>query len=346
MCKGSKSFILKLVLVLSLLNASISFAYGNSGPPTVRPSDQKMVFDENSGVVLQEEWVTIIMKSEEQGIIEVRYMMKNISREEDNLEMLFILPERSDALKVFWNNERIYIEEEVSSTRLPNNWRASRLPLVRDPLSGMSLRREYSVYGSFGNSKGKLFSVDLPQGETGELILHYPSYSGLYQDTEVINPIYHQMYYLTPALFWEGDAKVNLELQLPEGDYAVNSNLPMENVGEGIYHGTLEALPQEEWLVGFVSTSGLFFRTNLRLVHNLIVAVSMVLMAGVIGGVSIKKDPRFIWAGLLLIPMIFLFRVGWGLFLLVVFAGPLVLTVLVVWMLAFLYKRYTGKSAG
>ncbi|NBG88199.1 hypothetical protein [Isachenkonia alkalipeptolytica] len=349
MCKGGKDrkgFILKLMLVLSLLIASISVVYGNSGPPTVRPSDQKMVFDENSGVALQEEWVTIIMESEEQGIVEVRYVMENISREEENLEMLFILPERSDSLEVFWNNERIEIEEEVSRTRLPSNWRASELPLVHDPLSGMSLRGEYSVYGSYGNSRGKLFTVDLPLGETGELTLHYPSYSGIYQPTEVINSIYHQVYYLTPALFWEGDAKVNLEFQLPEGDYAVDSNIPMEKAGEGIYHGTLEELPQEEWLVGFVSTSGLFLGTNVRVIHNVIVAAVMAVMATGILWLSIKKDPKYKWLGLVLIPMIFLFRVGWGLFLLAVFAGPLVLTVLVVWLLAFLYKRYVRRSAG
>ena len=345
-CKDYKSLIIKLMLVFSLLMGSISVVYGNSGPPTVRPSDQKMIFDEDSGVALQEEWVTIVMESEEQGTVEVRYLMENISREEENLEMLFILPERTDSLEIFWNNERINIEEEVSYQRLPNNWRASELPLVHDPLSGSNLRGEYSVYGSHGNGRGELFSVDLSLGETGELVLRYPSYSGFYRHSDVINPIYHQMYYLTPALFWEGDAKVNLEFQLPEGDYAVDSTIPMENTGEGIYQGTLEELPKEEWFVGFVSTSGLFFGTNVRVIHNILVAVIMALM--VVGTLllSIKKDPRFKWLGLLLIPMIFLFRVGYGLFLLAVLAGPLIFTVLLVWLLAFLYKRFAKTSAG
>ncbi len=337
---------INLTWVLILLIGSISMVYGNSGPPTVRPSDQKLIFDEESGIALQEEWVTIVMESEEQGYVEVRYLMENISREEENLEMLFILPESTGSLEIFWNDRSISIEEEVSHLRLPNNWRASKLPLVHDPLSGSNLRGEYSVHGSYGNSRGKLFSVDLFLGETGELVLHYPSYSGFYRRSEVINPIYHQIYYLTPALFWEGDAKVNLEFQLPEGSYALDSNIPMENRGQGIYHATLEELPQEEWFVGFVSTSGLFLRTNVRVIHNILVAVIMALMVIGIGLLSTKKDPRYKWLGLLLIPMIFMFRVGWGLFLLLVLAGPLFFTIFLVWLIAFLYKRYAKTSAG
>jgi len=335
--------LINLGLILILFMGSVSSSYGNSGPPTVRPSDQKMIFDEESGIALQEEWVTILMENEEEGMVEVRYLMENISREEESLEMLFILPERSHSTEILWEDQRIRIEEEVSQTRLPGNWRASELPLVRDPLSGMNVKGEYTDYGSYGNSMGKLFSVDLPLGETGELVLRYPSYSGFYNHSEVINPIYHQIYYLTPALFWEGDTKVNLEFRLPEGSYALNSNIPMESNGEGIYHSTLEKLPEEEWFIGFVSTSGLVFRTNIRLYHNLIVVIAMLLILIGIGLLSKKKDPRFKWLAILLIPMIFLFRIGWGGFLLIFFVGPLLLIILGIWLIAYLYRRFAKK---
>ncbi len=340
-----RSLLINLGLVLSLLLGAISVVYGNSGPPTIRPSDQKLIFDEESGIALQEEWVKIVMESEEEGMVEVRYLMENISREEENLEMLFILPEQSASLEIFWNNQRISTEEEVPSVRLPRNWRSSEIPVVRDPLSGMNLRGEYYDYGWHGY-KGELFSVNLPLGETGELVLHYPSYSGFYRHSEVINPIYHQIYYLTPALFWEGEAKVNLEFHLPEGNYALNSNIPMENNGEGIYQSTLEELPEEEWFIGFVSTSGLIFHTNARTYHNIFVVIIMILMILGIGFLSKKKDPRFKWLSVLVIPPVFLFRVGYGGFLLLVFVGPLLLLILSVWLFTFLYHRFVKKSVG
>lgn len=346
MGKDRRVLLINLGLVMALFMGAISFVYGNSGPSTVRPSDQKMIFDEESGIALQEEWVTIVMESEEEGMVEVRYLMENISREEENLEMLFILPERSHSTEIFWKDQRISTEEEISHQWLPANWRASELPLVRDPLSGMNVKGEYGDRGSYGNGMGKLFSVDLPLGETGELVLRYPSYSGFYNHSEVINPIYHQIYYLTPALFWEEDAKVNLEFQLPEGSYALNSNIPMENNGKGIYHSTLEELPEEEWFVGFVSTSGLVFRTNIRLIHNIAVVIVMLIMIIGIGLLSNKKDPRFKWLGVLLIPTVFLFRIGWGGFLLIAFVGPTLLLVLSVWLFAFLYRRFAKKSTG
>ncbi len=90
------------------------------------------------------------------------------------------------------------------------------------------------------------FSLKLPAGESGELILSYPSYSGHYLQADIMNLVYHKIYYLTPALFWEGDAKVHLEFRLPRGSYAMNSNIPMERHEPGIYRSTLEEIPEEE----------------------------------------------------------------------------------------------------
>jgi hypothetical protein len=58
-----------------------------------------------------------------------------------------------------------------------------------------------------------------------------------------------------------------LEFRLPKGGYAMNSNIPMERDEPGIYRSTLEEIPEEEWMITYVSTSWLIFGSNYRTVH-------------------------------------------------------------------------------
>ena len=339
-------------MVILLLTSTVSYVFGNAGPPMMGPSGEKLIFDEDSGVALKEEWVTIDLTSEEEGTVEVRYHLENLHRETEDLEMLFILPRDSDFTELFWNGEAVEEISERPYDQLPTNWSTAGDLTVREPLSGDAFDGDQYDYGRFSTMdgyKGLAFTVTLPEGETGELRLRYPSYSGYFRSSEImstavqlVNPVHYKIYYLTPGRFWEGDAKAHLEFRLPEGSYAVHSNIALEDEGSGIHRTTLESLPEEEWVVSYASTTWLLFGTNYQRIHNTFV-IGVILLIFVTSLIlTKKKDARFIWLMLLIIPAFFLFRMGYGGAILFLMMAPIV-AVLILWGLMHLYLKMKDR---
>lgn len=206
-----------LLLVILLLTSTVSYVFGNAGPPMMGPSGEKLIFDEDSGVALKEEWVTIDLTSEEEGTVEVRYHLENLHRETEDLEMLFILPRASDFTELFWNGEAVEEISERPYDQLPTNWSTAGDLTVREPLSGDAFDGDQYDYGRFSTMdgyKGLAFTVTLPEGETGELRLRYPSYSGYFRSSEImstavqlVNPVHYKIYYLSRAAFGKGMPK-------------------------------------------------------------------------------------------------------------------------------------------
>jgi len=335
-------YILHMILITVLLFSTVSYVLGNSGPQITRPSDEKLIFDEESGVALKEEWVTIHMSTVEEGTVEVRYLLENLHRDEKGLDMLFILPSESGAMEVFWNGDPVEQIEEVPYEDLPRNWKESTVQRVSDPFSGRELMREFYNHGAYSGYKGKKYTVDLPRGETGELTLTYANDSGYFRRNHVVNPVYHTTYYLTPALFWEGDAKAHLEFRLPPGRYAFHSNIPMENDEPGVYRSTLEELPEEEWVISYVSRTRLLFGTNERRIHNTFVGALIIVIFILSLYLTQKKDARFIWMLLLIIPAFFLFSMGYEGVIVMMMLIPIV-AVLLLWGLVHLYLKLKDR---
>lgn len=91
--------------------------------------------------------------------------------------------------------------------------------------------------------------------------------------------MYTQLYYLTPASFWNGNAKVNLRIEFPEGrPVAVHSNIPLEKGKENVFTATLDGVPNNEWTFSYVDTKGLIFGTNDLRRHDMMVFVITALL--------------------------------------------------------------------
>jgi len=307
-------------------------------------------FSDNTGISLMEEWITFTIDEEwdQKALVEVKYILKNTDNEEEKIKLMFLGPGMaSDEAKILADGEIIEDIRLVESSGIPENWESMNDINIYEPVSGKLLDRELSGYnrGTY-EDKGYEFIIDIPVGGIVELVIQYESYGGYYSYNEVVNDVNTQIYYLTPAKFWEGDAKVNMSVVFPDDSYEIHSNIDLKKIDENTYSTVLDEIPEEEWYFHYVSSEGLIFGTNFINTNNTIAGI-IVLMTAVLGFYLMKKKKRAlsILIFLLIIPEFFLFRFsGYGGLFLLFIGTPIVLIAAVVVGLIKLYLRKRDKN--
>jgi hypothetical protein len=226
--------------------------------------------------------------------------------------------------------------------KLPENWEISLEMANINPIGPRTLERDYGNWQPYSgwSKEGFQFTIDIPKGETKKLKILYKSNSGYYSYDDVVNDVYTQLYYLTPASFWNGNARVNMAIEFPSDSFELYTNMPLEKVSPTLYKGSLEQIPNEEWFFNYVDKTGLIFFTNSRSVHNGI-ALS-VLVVVLIAGLLIRRKHKLpgTLVLLLLLPVMLLFRFTYGAMFLIMYIGPIFAGIAIF----FLFIRYMIKK--
>jgi hypothetical protein len=336
-------FVLGLVTILVVTGIQ---AFANAAAPYRRPGDQMLVFDDATGIALIEEWITYEISETYvgRGTVEVVYLLKNQTRDDENITLLFLAPYlEKEAINISLDGEEIRDFTLEKAESIPENWEASLTQANIDPVGNRELTYDYDHWKAYqGWSKqGFQFDIQIPKGQEATLRMRYATEGGYYAYQDVVNHVYTQLYYLTPASFWEGQAIINMTVKFPSDQFELYSNMPMSKVEPGVYAGTLTGIPDEEWFFNYVHTKGLFFGTNHQKTHNLIVGALMVftLMIGYV--VRKKKSRKLGWlVSLLAIPQIALFRPTYGtLFFLMIFGPFIIGLVVIAGIIRYLVKR-------
>ncbi|MDP3385893.1 MAG: hypothetical protein Q8S24_01560 [Eubacteriales bacterium] len=323
-----KKRILVLILVTLIIAVGV-LSYANAAAPYQRPSDNALLFDDNTGMALVEEWIAFRIGDprNRDAEVEVIYHLKNETREVSSIDLLFIAPYLEDAeIGIFFDNVQITDFTMKKADKLPANWEVS-LEMARiDPIGLRTLEHDFSNWDFYSgwSKEGFQFTINIPKGETKELKMLYKSSSGYYSYDDIVNDVYTQLYYLTPASFWNGNAKVNMAIEFPSDNFELYTNMPLEKVSPTLYQGSLDQIPDEEWFFNYVDKTGLIFFTNSRSVHNSI-ALS-VLVVVLITGLLIRSKHKLpgTLVLLLLLPVILLFRFTYGTMFFLMYLGPIV----------------------
>jgi len=320
-----------LIIVLAVCLISIP-AWGNAASPYERPGDNAVFFDDDTGIILLEEWVKFTIGNYNwDSKVDVVYSLVNKDREDSSLEMLFVAP--------YLNEENVHVEmdgieitdfEIKEAKEMPENWHASYTMKIKDPVDNRVLDRRLGgsrYLDRDGKVQGFQFEVNIEKGQEKELKISYTADEGYYSFDDVVNDINTQLYYLTPAKFWKGDPVVNLEIEFPNGGYKVYSNIELEKVSSTNYITRLSGLPEEEWTFGYVDTTGLVYGTNRRKVHNGI-TLGIIALTAIIG-LRLRKRKKFQGTIVLLgiIAELFLFRPTYGTMFMIFYIGPVLLVV-------------------
>ncbi len=335
-----------------------TIAWANMGIPIVNPVDSKMMFAYDSGISMVEETVSFNFDSDKElygdknlysSRVAVSYVLKNEEKEDKIVDMVFVTPYMGEDgfLEVSSAGKKIESGEAEHFEEMPLNWEASRRMPIVEPVSGKVLENSPSHFEGAISKDGQdvwgtRFSVDLPAGEYIKLEVAYDSQSGFYRYQDVINNVFSQIYYMTPAGFFEGEPKVTLKLAFPEGmDIALHSNIPMDRVGENGYMAELDGLPGEEWLFSFVDKKNLVLGTNDRTLNNGIVLGAFASIMALSVWIWRKKRRKAIaiCGGLIAACSLALFRPPYGMMFLLYIASPFIGIIALVFLAVWGLKR-------
>lgn len=351
-CKDANRKALIFIFVMMFMATGI-LTFANAAAPYQRPSDNALVFDDDTGMALVEEWINfrIAEPRNRDAEVEVIYRLKNETREISTIDLLFIAPYLEEKeISIFLDNVQITDFVMKKADKLPENWEVSLEMAGIDPIGQRPLKRDFSNWDFYSgwSKEGFQFTIDIPKGETKELKMQYTSSSGYYAYDDVVNNVYTQLYYLTPASFWKGNARVNMSIEFPSDHFALYTNMPLEKVSATLYQGSLDQIPDEEWFFNYVDKTGLIFFTNDRAIHNRI-ALSIVIVI-LITGFLIRRKHKL--AGtlvfLLLLPAMLLFRFSYGTMFFLMFFAPVIVGVAIIALIIryLVYRKLKNKPLG
>jgi len=352
MNKYKRVFILMLALALIPLAA-----WANMAIPIENPVDQKLVFNPDPGITMVEEIVAFNFEGDK-GLytskVHVSYVLRNEAEEDKQVEMVFVTPYMGEEglLKVVSEGKALHVGQAEQFKEMPQNWAASSRMSIVDPIGGEILENSPSLYEGFEQKDeepvwGTYFSLDLPSGEDRVLEVFYDSQSGYYRYQNVINNVFSQIYYLTPAKFYEGNPKVTLKISFPEDkDMVLHSNIPMHSDGGNTYAAELDGLPEEEWLFSFVDKNGLPLGTNDRTLNNGIVLAFFALVLALSVWIWKKKRKKAIaiLGGVIGAGSLVFFRPSYGMIFMFYLLSPLIGIGVLVFAVVWLVKKGRSKE--
>src|SRR6056297_770663 len=91
-----------LLIILTIILITIP-VWANAGPPSQDPETNMLYFSDDTGISLVEEWITFTIDEEwdQNALVEVKYILKNIENEEENIKLMFLGPGMaSDVAKI------------------------------------------------------------------------------------------------------------------------------------------------------------------------------------------------------------------------------------------------------
>lgn len=262
-------YLLLIIILLSMIYPQSALA--NGGPIGHFNDEQNIIFfDEESNISLVEARIKFsefdFSSMVPRAKVEVTYILRNRDDFPKELSMYFVVPP-SEGILVRLNGLDITNKTRQEEVRLPKNWQPSSKPQILNPDDGRTIYRH--IYTMFEEEYKKWHDhlyggVVIPitiEGD-GEAIveIEYVTIGGFYRG--YINRINGFIYYLTPAKFWEGNTRLTLQVELPPGRFRFYSNIPLEQNEQGIFHVTLQGIPDDEWQFSFYTPDGLMFGTN------------------------------------------------------------------------------------
>lgn len=276
--KTSKLFIgLTLCLLFTL-----TIAFANSAIPQVDPDNGAIRFMSDSGIVLVEEKIVVDLYGEnEVSEYKIDYNLKNTKSKKQSYEIWFVAKAtghkgegRGIGLPKIYDDHKDYAIKKVPSADVVN-WQPRVSNRYIDPYSKEVLAEPIMEHRSSHNGNNSYdyfaFEVEFQPNESKLLTIEYSSENGYLERVDHKMGVFiTQVYYLTPALFYEGDVSVDVEVRLKNKGYKFASNMLLEKVSNNHYIGHFDQLPKEEITFTMQKKAGKIFGTNRTGLHSIL----------------------------------------------------------------------------
>lgn len=319
--------------------------------PIKDPTDSAIIFNDNPKITLVEETVVYDIKDENlyNVNVKVNYKLKNLEKSSKNIEVMFVAEalEYSN-IQLKQNGKSIKPIKINNSSEFPKNWNTDINENIIEPISGKALEKICSGFENKPNIDFIKFPITFKENEEIHLEVLYVSKGGFYK-RNFINTIYVQQYYLTPAKFWNGEAKVRLLINFPKNkDFKLHSNIPMEQKNN-MYIAELSKIPDNEWVFSYVNKNNLLFNTNYRKAHNTYVLIISFMLV-VLGIIIHKKINKYISLIIYMLVLLFLIKyisLSYGFYFILFILGRTIIFPFILIMISIsLYKYFVRKNKG
>jgi len=275
-----------MLVFITILTLLSGFVYANGARMSLNPLTQTITFDTDPGIGLTSETVTFNIGDDyDHAKVEVVYHLTNLTEEDQNFDLLFITPVSPES-NFQAQIDGIPVENIVvnKATIGPSNWDSNSADIekvydILDPISNKFFHADTEIHDENFHDlvDGTTLPIRIEREKSITLKITYNSQNLLYNSNNVLSTVRKQLYYLTPAKFWEGDTKVKLIVQFPDkGKFKINSNLPLEKVSKTLYEGTFDTLPDSEWYFSYTKRGLMFFNINDKATHNTIIFIILV----------------------------------------------------------------------
>ncbi|WP_010273328.1 hypothetical protein [Paenibacillus senegalensis] len=270
--KRSALFILSIAMLTLTCLCSLCLppisALANGGPQKIYPRGHgPLQFTKDSGIQLVEEEVKFRLPplradyyphGGEAEVI-IRYKLSNLKDEAVDIAVLFVTPQINIESFSIMEEESV-IELEWYIDPVMKDWQPEA-QTIYEPVSGTAFSQSGSGTLLVPEIQGASFHLTFQPMEDKWLTIRYLDPGGRHE-AGVLTPVFSYVYFLTPALSWEGDSQVRLLLELAESQAAVHSNLPLTPVTDTEFAWSSSSLPAEEWSFSVTSAKRLFWGTN------------------------------------------------------------------------------------
>ncbi|WP_127510397.1 hypothetical protein [Paenibacillus humicus] len=279
--------ILPVLALLAVMSGPCGTALANGGP-VYEPAEGfgPMRLEHSESLLLIREKVSYFIPDDATvrygpfPEVTVDYELHNGGKDPQQVEVLFLYPDgdEMEGLRVTENGEAQVPVTPASEDSLKGLiGRPTIRPTIMEPFSGMPLVTRSSNHGVGGGR----FPLEFRAGETKRILISYRDPGG-WEESAVVNRVGSHLYYLSPASYWAGKPKVELEVRLADRSSRLSSNIPMNKEGPGLYRAFLSELPEEEWVFSHASGHRLLLPLNRQPEYNRLV----LLIAGIGGSLT------------------------------------------------------------
>ena len=333
----------KWIIAISILIILPISVYANSAAPYQLPDQSAIYFDSETGIKLDHETINVIVDSD---LIEthyhVAYQFSNTLDDDINVSIWFI----TNSYKKSFFEVRIdgvHLETESKSLNADSigNWSTDVKPKFVTPKNALPIDEGYNSYHNYNNIDIEVeeFILSIKSKDSANVIVEYTSENGYFRDDDYFSNLKTQIYYLSPASFYEGDASVDIQIEMPPSTL-IGSNIEFDEVSDNIYMIKNYTIGEENLYLTFLDKDDLFFGTNSRMQYYKYLSIFLGILAILAYVFRRKKWHKRLLIGLIVLGILTIFaRPTYGMLIMLLLASPLIAVVVFILLIKFIYKH-------
>ncbi len=322
----------KWIIAITILIMTSLMTFANSSAPYMLPNQTAIYFDEMTGIELVDETIVIKVNPDLETVeYIVHYQFRNILNEKIERPIWFLSNDlKEDSFDIEIDGQKIETSLKEIDEKKIMNWSIDVKPKFIDPIDQKIIESNNTYWHHYGSISVEEFMLTIEPMSQVDVVVHYTSNNGYIRKDEYFSNLKTQIYYLSPASFYEGEARVDIEIILPE-NVLIGSNIELNKTKDNLYTIMDFPIQDDNLYLTFLDKKDLFFGTNHRNTYYKYLALFIAfLIIQLIKFRNNKRVKRGLIAGIVISLLSVLARPTYGTLFLMMLSLPFILIILMI----------------